>query len=124
MTATTARAPARPQVAASHRQGHAVRPLLDLATFGPIEHVVTELQARIRRTLYSRGEGTVVMCSPEGKVYALMDGELRTDRFVQEHPTWVVGTYANRPKNPKFNPTVPSAEVLRDDLEDHTRELR
>ncbi len=104
--------------------GYVVRPVLDLATFGPIEHVASELQARIRRTLYSRGEGTVVLCSPAGEVYALMAGELRTDRFVGEHAEWVVGWYATRPRKPGCGPEVPATTLLVGDLQDHTHALR
>ena len=93
-----------------------LRPSMQLSTYESLESAATELQTRIRRTLYARQAGTLVACDPHGAIYLLLSHELRTDEFADKHPGWIVGVYADSPANGAAA-AVPSIEMIVEDLQ-------
>ena len=98
-----------------------IKPTFQLGEFATVQELAERLQKRIRQTLYARGAGTVVAINGDGDGYLLMAGEARTDKFYDENYGWVMGVYAELPMG-GGNATVPSLEVLAEDIRFHLPE--
>jgi len=96
------------------RQQRSPKPDLWLADYPATVSLALALWRRVRQTRHSRQTGTVIAVDDNGGVY-LMSAEMpATERFIAQHPQWVIGSYASNPHN--AHARVPSVDMILDDL--------
>jgi len=85
-----------------------------LADYPATTSLALALWRRIRQVRHARQTGTVIAVNDNGGVYLMCADLPATERFIAQHPQWVIGTYASDPNNAQ--PSVPSVDMILDDL--------
>jgi len=96
------------------RQQRSPRPELWLEDYQTTVSLALALWRRIRQVRHSRQTGTVIAVDDMGGVYLMCADMPATERFIAQHPQWVIGTYASNPHNAQAR--VPSVDMILDDL--------
>jgi len=96
------------------RQQRSPKPELWLADYPATVSLALALWRRVRQARHARQTGTVIAVDDRGGVYLLGAALPATERFIAQHPHWIVGTYASDPANAP--PQVPSVDMILDDL--------
>jgi len=98
------------------RQQRSPKPELWLADYPATTSLALTLWRRIRQVRHARQTGTVIAVDDKGGVYLMCADLPATERFITQHPQWVIGTYASNPHNANAQARVPSVDMILDDL--------
>jgi len=97
------------------RQQRTPKPELWLSHYSAPVSLALTLWRRVRQARYARQTGTVIAVDDMGGVYLMCTDLPATERFIAQHPDWIIGTYASMPHHDQ--PRVPSVDMILDDLE-------
>jgi len=97
------------------RQQRTPKPEVWLSDYSSPVSLALALWRRVKQARYARQTGTVIAVDDMGGVYLICAELPATERFIAQHPDWIIGTYATDPASAQ--PSVPSVDMILDDLE-------